>query len=414
VQKKIPEESKRKSREDHLLREAEAILSLYDEGGAGHSAWVRFYHPELWRPLRVNRRKYKCGFKRHVTMLRMFQLVRKMLNKSDGAPVRVFARKFLEVAADKQIGGERTIRTYLAIVMKALGRDHVVRYEEGKGYIVSCPEWEAMKAKHGDMFDPPCPKRMERSHWLTKNARESLESIRRSQRGDRSGLPRKQEGTPAESCPSYSLGGFTGSIQANASTNGPAVRPRGRPRPRGSGKKPKPPAMRALARKTLFGPAAKPLPHCPRIDEKWRDRIAFEIALSYLCRRFCRKSVGWAVRAGMAGLDTALADEASPGSRLAIDKPGAWLRDYIKRELEPRMKRFSRAGLNAHLTEFWEDQEQESAKFEAQLVENGWRKPGQSTEGPLAHCREKLTKLAAEKAAIAAKRTAGKGTDLPF
>jgi len=303
----------------------------------------------------MNRRKYKIG-KRRVSMLRIYRAAEKLLEKSKGARVYLWKKRLGEICGMDP----RTVQRYLGTVVAVLERNYQVRYTKGKGWVLSCPAWEARKAAHGDLFDPPKLSRIARSHWLRREVREMREWGR-------------------QELPPYTLRGYTGE---NSSTNAPAGRSRRGP-PDGSERQRKAPAaMHKLARSVL---SKKRLPHCPRIENL--EALAHSGAVNLLRQGYHRDDVGPAVRRALRITDTAEADG------LPRSSPCRYFWGVL-RDLSKALHKPSEARLRAERRQFWRAQLAEGERMQVQLVAGGHLEPGQETVAVL-HCRAKLSQLAA-------------------
>jgi len=369
-----PEKSCLIRQPDGEQRDLEILAGMID--GKSYAKVIYEEHPELWKPARRQRTKNRIPPKIR-TMRRIYGAIEKLLKTSKGARAYAWVSRIVDITGLS----ERTVRRYLQLVMKLVARDWCVKYVQGKGYIVSCPAWEAMKAQHGDLFDPPEPERMARSHWLTRDQREMVQRLRGIRSKGGGPLPKPAPHTPK---------GFY---------RGKSFYKRGKPRPRGRGPdrpKPAPPVIQKLARRILSGADAPDMPHCPRIHR--RDQLAHWGAVNLLRHGYHRDDVGKAVRKALRALDTAVADNMAMGKGQEAYFWG------ILGKLREEIRRWKPSQLLADRRRFWEGELAESLAFEAEypdLLKGG---------NPAAEeCRRKLRAIARQEAALAAKKTAGKG-----
>lgn len=118
--------------------------------------------PEVFKPKRVNRRKYQKG-KVIYTKCRIAGAIKKILQDSKGAKAHITNKRIRSFTGLS----ERTVTRYLYDVMDWMVREGMLcmEWEEGRGYYAWTQEWEDMVEAHGDLLEP---KKFVRSHWLTK------------------------------------------------------------------------------------------------------------------------------------------------------------------------------------------------------------------------------------------------------
>jgi len=344
--------------------------------GMSYADCIRDEHPELWQAPKRIRGRYRIP-KRNLTLKRIYGLVVKLVETSKGAPAYAWAERIAGMSShSKRLTpmSKRTVERYLGLVMKLVSRDYCVRYIEGKGYLVSCPSWEAQKAQGGDLFDPPKLERVARSHWLSRKARNWVKN---------------GGGTPAKSC---HIEGVADQYSGNASTNGHKARSRGRSRRAG----PAPPALQKLARKILKD---RPPPYCPRI--RGFGHLAHCGAVHLLRRGYHRDDIGRIVGKALRETDTAAADGLP-------NHVGKYFWGVLK-DLAKKARRWKSADLLASRTEFWRGALEAAIVLEAEypdLFE-------QDGNPAIKECRKVLQRIASQEAAEAAKKTAGTGSSLP-
>lgn len=327
MQKKIPEEAQARQQDLDIL------AALVD--GQKYAECIHADHPDLWQaPRRIRKRKGGRRYfvpKRILTLLRIYRCIEHLLTTSKGAPAYAFASRIAELTSTdtERPLTRRTVERYLSLVLQLVSRNYCVRKIEGKGYLVSCPSWEARKAEQGDLFDPPKLERVARSYWLNRDAREMVARLRE---------------TPAKN---DHIEGVAVQDSGNAPTNGPLARSKGRSRRAG----PAPPAMQRLARTIL---TKRPPPHCPRIDGF--EHLAHCGAVHLLRRGYHRDDIGRVVGRALRETDTAAADGLP-------DHVGRYFWGVLK-ALAKDARRWKPTELLASRREFWKgelDLKQEAA-----------------------------------------------------
>lgn len=212
---------------------------------------------------RVNRRLYTKG-KTNYTKCRIAGSVLHILgsNKVSGARTHITCARIQSYTGLS----ESTIRRHLYDVLDWLVREGrlLLEIETGKGYYVYTQQWKDMVGQHGDMFDA---KRLERSPWLTRKQRESLET------------------TPCQNLPSDSLRGSKD------------------PKNKKINKRAMPRALAKVARNLLY---QHTLPKYDRV--KVDDETKHWIAWRLLTDGYWRKDVITIMNRAMRAVDAAVAD----------------------------------------------------------------------------------------------------------
>jgi len=158
-------------KEDKIKPEVvEEFLELMDveevEAIRDYEEWmdnqIHGHLPEVFKPKRVNRRKYSKGKTLH-TKCRIAGAIKKILADSKGAKAHITCRKIMSFTELSQ----STVRRYLYDVLDWMVQEDIIRMEvdKAKGYYAWTEEWETMVKDHGDLFEP---KKFLRNAWMTK------------------------------------------------------------------------------------------------------------------------------------------------------------------------------------------------------------------------------------------------------